>query len=1267
MDVRIAIGIETLTGGGAERIVRQLARGLARRDHRVFVYCLNAAQYDASQLHAAGVTIREAHSTGFDPGLVWRLGRWLRQDRIDVVNAQSSAATVFLLPAAKALGIPIIQTRQGVLLGTPTRYRRWAEQLATYLDGVGVVTPALLKTLPPGRVRRDAFWLPNCIDRERLEPDTSRRLLETLVGRQLGSPVILTVGTVCAEKDPIGLLRAFARLRDEIRSARLIWIGPTRDAAYRDSTHAMQRALGLEGWVHWLGSVENAYRVMAGADVFCLPSRTEAMPVAVVEAMSQGVPIVATAVGGIGRVDGAADCGDVLIRDGQTGWLAPPANPQLLADALLSALTNRDEARRRAEAAEADYRRRLTADGMLDRYVAAFGGVLSKRASFISTNSATLADRPRVLMVGPGGPQIGGMVTAIDLLCDARTKGRQFTPLRWATSRRALGARQTRNSGSFHAAARHVANVWRYARALYVHRPDVVHIHTCSYFTFYRDIAHLALARAAAKRCYLHIHGSQFPEFCADAPPWARRLIRWACETADAVFALSNHWSERIRPFVGDARIEVVPNGVPRPRMSLKTRGRSSACRFMYLGAVSLRKGVGELLEAAAALHEADVEFSLDVVGPVVGGDANFTDATARGAASLDEWRRSAAALGVAKQVNFVGPLAGNELESQWRRTDCLVLPSHNEGLPYVLLEAGARGKPVIATRVGGIPELLVPQGECNPLGLLVAANDPVALIAAMMQLAGDAYMRADLGRRFAAHVRGEYGLDQQLRRLREIYDRDLNAGAARRIRRNRSRRWDERVCGGLLYPMHEWLCGRETYDELRALRRMLRVRPSTLDAIRTERVRGTLMHAERETLYYRELLAQCGVNTRATRVDLELQRLPLLEKSTIRARQADMVDPDVPGGPIAYSSGGTTGDTLRFRIDRVRQTQSTAARLAAQEWFGVRPGDRRAYLWGAPIETRAGWFRRLRDGLLNEIVLDAFEMSPEQMDRHVRRLRRFRPRCLYAYPTAAARLAQHIRSRWGRMHFPWLRLVVLTGEEITPEQRDAVQRVFGCPVAAEYGSRETGTIAHECPQGRLHVFASHVHVEILRDLQPVKPGEIGEVIVTMLNTRAQPLLRYRLGDAGTLDNEPCPCGLPLPTMRVTGGKITGFIVLRDGRVAHGAVTSHVVRDERGVIAFKTIQHEVDAFEVLLEVDGQFDAAAPVRIRERYQRLFGAGLRVDVRVVARIEPDPSGKRRYVVSHVADRLKALDVAALEGANTTAASDQDAADPVDAAQR
>ncbi len=434
-----------------------------------------------------------------------------------------------------------------------------------------------------------------------------------------------------------------------------------------------------------------------------------------------------------------------------------------------------------------------------------------------------------------------------------------------------------------------------------------------------------------------------------------------------------------------------------------------------------------------------------------------------------------------------------------------------------------------------------------------------------------------------------------------------------------------------ITYPLHERLRHRPTLAELRELLELL-AQPAAAVAQETDaRLRQLLVYAGSLSFYARRF-ASVGLNPHTHDPRAELARLSVLRKHDVRAHAREMANLAVPGGVVRCRSGGTSGDTLELWIDRLRQAQPLAARLCMQARFGVPLGAPRVYFWGSPIENRRRALRRWRDRLLNETLLDAFDLAPERLSQHLHRLESAPPAVIYGYPSALAALARHAVET-GRRRCVQPRLIVLTGEEVRPDDAALVGDVFACRVAQEYGSREVGLIAHDCPRGRLHVLSPHVLVEVLVGGTATAPGETGEIVCTTLGTRAQPLLRYALGDAGQLPADECPCGLPLPLLHLVGGKITGLLALPDGRRCHAAITSHVLRDLPGIVQFKTIQHGMDAFEVLLVVNDDFRPGTSERIRARYRGLFGPAVHVEIRQVACIPPDPSGKRRYFISQV----------------------------------
>lgn len=160
-----------------------------------------------------------------------------------------------------------------------------------------------------------------------------------LVRRSLGLPedalIIGFVGRMVPQKDPENLLRAFAELAPRNAAARLAMVG---DGPLLGSSRKMAEDLGISSRVHWLG-VQDGPSVMPAFDVFALPSLYEGLPYVLIEAMSRGLPIVTTEIGGA----------RTLVEEGENGYVIPSGNPTLLAAALEMPLADATLRRRLGE------------------------------------------------------------------------------------------------------------------------------------------------------------------------------------------------------------------------------------------------------------------------------------------------------------------------------------------------------------------------------------------------------------------------------------------------------------------------------------------------------------------------------------------------------------------------------------------------------------------------------------------------------------------------------------------------------------------------------------------------------------------------------------------------------------------------------------------------------------------------------------------------------------------------------------------------------
>ena len=439
-------------------------------------------------------------------------------------------------------------------------------------------------------------------------------------------------------------------------------------------------------------------------------------------------------------------------------------------------------------------------------------------------------------------------------------------------------------------------------------------------------------------------------------------------------------------------------------------------------------------------------------------------------------------------------------------------------------------------------------------------------------------------------------------------------------------------------FPLHELAKRHATVGVRRALERSQWWSTEQLLQHQVQRMRAFLTDigtGGTAVPHYRELYARLGFDPRAVHGLADLQALPLLDKATIRARTEALKRPGARD-LARFNTGGSSGEPLIFFIGKERVGHDVAAKWRATRWWGVDIGDPEMVVWGSPIELGSqDHIRAWRDRLLRTELLPAFEMNDAKLDAMVAAIRRRRPRMLFGYPSALSHIARHAARRGQRMDDLGIRVAFVTSERLYDEQRAAIVAAFGCPVANGYGGRDAGFIAHECPQGGMHITSEDIVVEIIgADGRPLPHGQAGEIVVTHLATRDFPFVRYRTGDVGVLDDQACPCGRGLPLLKEIQGRSTDFVVAADGTVMHGLALIYVLRDLPGLSAFKIIQHSVQRTEVqVVPENGTLLPATRERIGTGLRARLGAGVVVDICPVAAIAAEKSGKFRYVVSHV----------------------------------
>lgn len=439
----------------------------------------------------------------------------------------------------------------------------------------------------------------------------------------------------------------------------------------------------------------------------------------------------------------------------------------------------------------------------------------------------------------------------------------------------------------------------------------------------------------------------------------------------------------------------------------------------------------------------------------------------------------------------------------------------------------------------------------------------------------------------------------------------------------------NERLVRDVLFPLHERLKGKPTFPWLRELERTQWLPPAALREYQLQRMLALVEWAYANTPYYRGLLDEHGLAPGRMLSHEDFERIPYLTREHLKTRFDDLRARADLVGVHARSSGGSTGSPVKILVDMARMGIQEAARFRAHRWYGVDPGAREVLVWGSPLETtRQDRIRQFRDFLMNSRMLDAFQLGPDTLPAHARAMRRYRPRLVYGYANAVYLLARYFQ-REGISGPAELRVVFTTAEPLHDFQRETIRTAFRCHVAEEYGCRDGGLAAFECPEGGMHTFAEGSYLEIK---DPDADGR-GEIVLTCLDSLAFPTIRYRTGDIGRLDPTPCACGRSLPKIKAVEGRLLDLLVTAHGRVLHPTSVMHILREIPVVRESRVVQEELGRIVVHLVPVRPMTRAELDDLQSKFRILFGAEMRVELVEGHALPPVPSGKFRPVESRI----------------------------------
>lgn len=357
---------------------------------------------------------------------------------------------------------------------------------------------------------------------------------------------------------------------------------------------------------------------------------------------------------------------------------------------------------------------------------------------------------PRLLVVGKGAPDHGGIASFLrTFLASELAHAYEADFLNLAHSETQQGGRVS--VGNIRRTVADTRAVWERSADR-----DLVHIHSAMapLVTMLRAGALARAARQRGCRVVLHAHGGRVQLWLTTST--RRRLARIALAAADRVVTVSTGGRDAIELAIGSDRVSLVDNGVD-PKLFGQPEPPHEPPRILYVGLLTPRKGVLDLLAASAILRERGVAHELWLAGgtPDEGPEA---EATVRAAAG--------------SYVRLLGQIPPERMPSLYRQADVFCLPSWWEAMPLSVLEAMASGLPVVASDVGDVARVVLD----GVTGLVVPPQEPHLLASALSSLLGDPVRRQSMGAAGRGRVVSDFSASSVLAAVSEIYDQLLES-----------------------------------------------------------------------------------------------------------------------------------------------------------------------------------------------------------------------------------------------------------------------------------------------------------------------------------------------------------------------------------------------------------------------------------------------------------------------------------------------------------
>jgi phenylacetate-CoA ligase len=325
---------------------------------------------------------------------------------------------------------------------------------------------------------------------------------------------------------------------------------------------------------------------------------------------------------------------------------------------------------------------------------------------------------------------------------------------------------------------------------------------------------------------------------------------------------------------------------------------------------------------------------------------------------------------------------------------------------------------------------------------------------------------------------------------------------------------------------------------------------------------------------------------------------------------------------PVSYdSTSGSSGFPMIMEIDYGTLAFQHAAFFRAAAWYGIRPGYKEVRLWGTQLDSKRKLQDSLKNALLNRTVISCYDMSDRGLDRIFQVIKKVRPTVLYGFTSAVATFCKYVRDARHPKEIDSLKCIFITGEKMLDSQKQTIREAFPIPLVNEYGCTEFGPLSMTCPHGSEHYTMENLFAEFDGDRH---------ALLTDLNSRHMPLIRFENGDMFTLKPSNCPCGRALDLVESVAGRITEYLQLPSGKQVHGMVFDYIPKYFIDRIdRFQVAQTDLHRIEIRYVAGRNYSDRVLDEFRDKLRSVIDDDVNLVFLRTEQLEVEKSGKTKFV--------------------------------------